>query len=83
MSGRRRGGRDRAPLPDFVATSSQWLPVVQQLRPHTSWIDVAKELKQSDPDRDWTGRKPTIAVRQLVSQGLASLKLLRWSSSDV
>jgi hypothetical protein len=49
MNGQRRSGRDRAPLPDFVATISQWLPIVQQLRPHTSWIDVDEELKRSDP----------------------------------
>ena len=44
MSGQRRGGRDRAPLPDFAATSSQWLPVVQLLRPHTSWTDAGSLL---------------------------------------
>jgi DNA invertase Pin-like site-specific DNA recombinase len=79
-----RDARAEAYLDSLIATASDWLPAVRELRAdHRTWSEVARVLNVrvaagrggADPG-GWTPDRLQRAVRRLVSEGLAERELL-------
>jgi DNA invertase Pin-like site-specific DNA recombinase len=70
--------RDRQYLTDLLATMDAWMPRVREMRPFSSWAQVAKALNLTgSPERPWTAERLSRGVRRLVSEGFADSTLLK------
>lgn len=67
--------REKVFVDQLIATSDQWMPTVQRMRPAYTWHDVVHVL--NDKGQSWTVDRLRRAVGKMVAQHMADPALLK------